>query len=258
MRGTTRTAVVSRARRVGRRKDPGGEAGRCRGRPCGHQFHRGTDRLRAAHPHRGRHTRLLLGRSLAKVARRDALPDRRDTGRAGAGPGDPAPSGGLEHEWAGEEEVQEFDESEDEEQEDFGPVDFIKSFFRLPTVGFEFDVHYGPIPALPDARNGGVLSSHTHATDGFIVKLDGPRLEVNTRPFETSDDGKREIKETAARIKAFAEELASGCGNATTSSPAEFPGARPFSHPEVTVPIGKLAIGGKFTNCSSGRLHRPL
>jgi hypothetical protein len=159
------------------------------------------------------------------------------------------PPGFEEWEGEGEADVQEVDESEDE-LEDFGPLDLVKSSFRLPTVGFEFDVHYGPIPALPDSRIGDVLSSHTHGTDGFIVKLDGPRLEVNTRPFETTDAGKKEIKETATRISTFTEELGRGCRNATVSSPAEFPGARPFTHPKVTVPIGKLPIGGKFTNCS--------
>jgi hypothetical protein len=161
-----------------------------------------------------------------------------------------APAGELELEGIGDEdEVQEIDESEDEELEDFGPLDVLKSFFRLPTVGFEFDVHYGPIPALV-GRNGEVLSSHTHATDGFIVKLDGPRLEVNTKPFETSADGRRGSQDTAARMETFAAELATGCRNATPSTPAAFPGARPFTHPKVIVPIGKLPIGGRFTNCS--------
>ncbi|MET1038657.1 MAG: M15 family metallopeptidase [Aeromicrobium sp.] len=169
-----------------------------------------------------------------------------------------ASPGTLEREADGE-EADEVDESDDEElddledrgeQEDFSPIDVITSIFRDPTVGFEFDVHYGPIPALPAARNGDVLSTHDHATDGFVVKLDGPRLEVNTRPFETTSSGLKDLQATAARIDTFTAELASGCAKAKTSTPAAFPGAKPFTHPQVTVPIGKLAIGGRFTNCS--------
>jgi D-alanyl-D-alanine carboxypeptidase len=145
---------------------------------------------------------------------------------------------------------EETDEPEDEEQENFAPFDFLKSFFRNPTVGFEFDVHYGPIPALPDTRLGDVLSSHSKSSDGFEVKLDGPRLEINTRPFETTDAGRKELQGTAVLINSFAEELWTGCRNATPVGVPGFSGARPFSHPKVTVPIGKLPVGGKFTNCS--------
>ena len=155
-----------------------------------------------------------------------------------------------------EADVVEVDEDEDEaeamgeESEDFSLADVVKKLIRPPTVGFEFDVHYGPIPTLPAARNGAVLSTHTHAAEGFVVKLDGPRLEVNTRPFEATPDGLKELLETADKVTTFAIELATACGVAPVSSPAPFPGARPFVHPQVTEPIGKLPIGGKFTNCS--------
>ncbi len=150
------------------------------------------------------------------------------------------------------EEVLEVDEEEagEDAQELFGPVDFIKSMFREPTVGFEFDVHYGPIPALPDSRLGDVLSTHAKATDGFEVKLDGPRLEINTRPFTSSPAGRKELQATAARIATFAGELATACRGATSVDLPGFTGARPFDHPKVSVPIGKLPINGRFTDCS--------
>ena len=136
-----------------------------------------------------------------------------------------------------------------EDEESFLPTDFLKSFFRKPTVGFEFDVHYGPIPALP-ARDGDVLSTHTKAADGFEVKLDNTRLEINLRPFETTDAGKKELSDTADRVAAFAKSLAAQCATATPVDLPGFTGARPFVHPDVSVPIGKLPIKKRFTNCS--------
>ena len=126
------------------------------------------------------------------------------------------------------------------EDEDFFP-DFVKVIFRKPTVGFEFDVHYGPIPRLPDARIGDTLSTGSAAADGFKVKLDGPRLEVNTKPFETTADGRREVEDTAARIATFAEELHSKCG-------AVGPGVG-FTHSTLSVPVGKLPTGTRTPNC---------
>jgi hypothetical protein len=141
-------------------------------------------------------------------------------------------------------------EAADEEAEEaFWPGDLLRAMLRKPTVGFEFDVHYGPIPALP-ARNGDVLGTQVQVTDGFEVKLDTTRLEINLRPFETTDAGEAELTATADRVAAFAKGLQDGCRTATPVNLPGFTGARPFTHPEVTVPIGKLPIGGRFTNCS--------
>ncbi|MDT7580558.1 MAG: hypothetical protein QOK35_1822 [Pseudonocardiales bacterium] len=136
-----------------------------------------------------------------------------------------------------------------EGQASFLPTDFLAAFFRKPTAGFEFDVHYGPIPALP-ARDGDVLSTHTKAADGFEVKLDNTRLEINLKPFETTDAGRTELRATADRIVAFVTDLATRCGTAAPVDLPGFIGARPFVHPDVSVPIGKLPIGGRFTGCS--------
>jgi hypothetical protein len=142
-----------------------------------------------------------------------------------------------------------------ESEQFFG--DFIKRLLRAPTVGFEFDVHYGVMQALLPAgvtmpANGATLSDHTWAADGFLVKRDGGRLEINTRPFETTSAGKTELRETIARIRTFANELAKGCLDAPGVTVPGFTGsAHPFTHPRIpTVPIVKLPFRGAFTSCS--------
>ncbi|HEY3002748.1 MAG TPA: S8 family serine peptidase [Kribbellaceae bacterium] len=135
--------------------------------------------------------------------------------------------------------------------------DIIRTMLRSPTIGFEFDVHYGvmaqllPVGAAMPA-DGAAVSDHTWAADGFLVKRDGPRLEINTKPFEATKAGRAELRQTIARIRTFAGELADGCAHA---SPVTVPGltgqARPFHHPRIpTVPIVKLPVSGGFTNCS--------
>jgi len=128
---------------------------------------------------------------------------------------------------------------------------------RSPTVGFEVDVHYGVmaqlLPAGVAMPAGGVaVSDHTWAADGFLVKPDGPRLEINTKPFETTKAGRTELEETIKRIRTFAGELADGCAHASPVTVPGFTGqARPFQHPRIpAVPIVKLPVSGKFTNCS--------
>jgi hypothetical protein len=143
-------------------------------------------------------------------------------------------------------------------EESFLPFDLIRSFFRPPTLGFEFDVHYGVLPDLLPAGaamplKNAPVSTHTWATDGFLVKLDGRRLEINTKPFEVNATGREDLRQASARIRSFADELSVGCRNATPSPP--IPGVsgspRPFSHPRIAgLPIVKLPVGGRFTNCS--------
>jgi hypothetical protein len=135
--------------------------------------------------------------------------------------------------------------------------DIVRKLLRKPTVGFEFDVHYGLMQQLLPAgvsmpANGATLSDHTWAADGFLVKRDGARLEINTRPFETTAAGKTELRETIARIRTFADELAKGCTDAPGVTVPGFTGsARPFTHPRIpTVPIVKLPFRGAFTSCS--------
>jgi hypothetical protein len=153
-----------------------------------------------------------------------------------------------------------FDEAGyDQLDEAFEPFDAIRAVFRRPTVGFEFDVHYGILePLLPAGFTPPgpdvAVSTHTAAADGFTVKLDGPRLEINTKPFEVDDAGKVELRATSQRIGVFAKDLADACQHATPS-PVPIPdttgSARPFHHPAIAgFPIAKLPVGGRFTNCS--------
>ena len=118
---------------------------------------------------------------------------------------------------------------------------------RKPTVGFEFDVHYGPIPGRPDLI-GSTLSVGLAPGDGFKVNLDGPRLEVNTRPFETTAAGKKEIEDTAVKIKTFTDALASGCGTAGPTSG--------FAHPQLSVPVGSSRRGRRPRTARCGRRRR--
>ncbi len=127
------------------------------------------------------------------------------------------------------------------EGEEFFPRGLVQALLREPTVGFEFDVHYGPIPARPDLIDH-TLSAGTVAAGGFKVKLDGPRLEINTRPFEATPAGRLELEATAARIAAFAGELNAQCKTVG-------PGVG-FSHPDLTVPVGKLPTRSSRPNCS--------
>jgi hypothetical protein len=153
---------------------------------------------------------------------------------------------------------QEFEEeyAPDGEREEFFPVEVIQSIFRKPTVGFEFDVHYGLIPGLlpvgvPMPPNKTLMSEHSKLVEGFEVQLDGQRLEINTKPLESTADGKKELREMAARIKTFAAELNSGCRSASEVRVAGISGAaRPFLHPRMTMRIAKLPVRGGFDNCS--------
>jgi hypothetical protein len=135
--------------------------------------------------------------------------------------------------------------------------DIVAMLLRKPTVGFEFDVHYGLMQQLLPVgvrmpANGATLSDHTWAADGFLVKRDGSRLEINTRPFEATAAGRTELRETIARVRTFADELARRCSEAPGVTVPGFTGsAHPFMHPRIpTVTIVKLPFGGAFTSCS--------
>jgi hypothetical protein len=140
------------------------------------------------------------------------------------------------------------------EQWGWFPGDAIAAFLRKPTVGFELDVHYGLMKevllaaGLAMPADGAILSDHTWAADGFLVKLDGPRLEINTRPFETTAAGKAELQKTIDRIKEFADDLAERCANAPRETVSGCTGsARPFTHPRFpAVRIVKLPFKKAF------------
>lgn len=127
-----------------------------------------------------------------------------------------------------------------------------------PTLGFEFDVHYGLIREVVQSAGqtlpalGTVLTTHTDAADGFRVKRDGPRLEFATRPFQVTDAGARELATTTAGLLAFASELSAGCRNATAQA-IVVPGIRgqprPFTHPKTLtarLPLVRLPVKKRF------------
>ncbi|MGI6455244.1 MAG: hypothetical protein ACOX5R_06420 [bacterium] len=126
------------------------------------------------------------------------------------------------------------------------------------TLGFEFDVHYGLLRSVvTDAgksmpSDGDQITSHSSSTDGFKVKLDGPRLEIATKPFTVDAAGKKELDDAIKKIITFSNELSNGCKNAAQK---DIPIAgvqgkpRPFTHSKTLIsglPIVRLPFAGKF------------
>jgi hypothetical protein len=112
------------------------------------------------------------------------------------------------------------------------------------TLGFEFDVHYGLLRSVvTDAgksmpSDGDQITSHSSSTDGFKVKLDGPRLEIATKPFTVDAAGKKELDDAIKKIITFSNELSNGCKNAAQK---DIPIAgvqgkpRPFTHSKTLI-----------------------
>lgn len=133
-----------------------------------------------------------------------------------------------------------------------------------PTIGFEFDVHFGLIrEVVTDAHkampaDGDRITDHTDAADGFRVKRDGPRLEIATKPFTVDSAGKADLDTTIAKILKFGSELRDGCKGASTAAivVAGVSGRpRPFTHARTIIsalPIVRLPFEKKFhpKNCS--------
>lgn len=132
-----------------------------------------------------------------------------------------------------------------------------------PTVGFEFDVHYGLIEeVVTDAgktmpANDSLITNHTEASDGFKVKRDGPRLEIATKVFTVDTAGETDLNKKITEILKFADELKQGCKNASPKN-ISVPGItgkpRPFLHSKTVVsglPIVKLPFKNRFpSDCS--------
>jgi len=169
-------------------------------------------------------------------------------------------------------ELDDFDEEQYDEQFEepndsyIGKLDLreylVISPVTHPTLGFEFDVHFGLLEEvvthfgkamLPD---GARITNHDDLVEGFHVKLDGPRFEIATKPFEVTDSGRNEMNQTLNEILKFAKELNRGCINApqiTIAIPGVAGKPKPFTHPKTLVaglPIVKLPLGGKFPTCS--------
>ena len=88
--------------------------------------------------------------------------------------------------------------------------------------------------------------------DGFKVKLDGPRLEVNTRPFETTTAPRR-IEDAAVRIKTFTDALASGCDAAGPTTGSASPALGAGRQAPTRSPPELLGVGG-----AAGDDHRQV
>jgi hypothetical protein len=143
-----------------------------------------------------------------------------------------------------------------------------------PTVGFEFDVHFGLIEAVIDdagmtmPADGAQITDHDETTDGFRVKREGAgpaiaRIEIATKPFRAVASGKAEFDQTIANVLKLARELRQGCETAAQKSivvknnnGADVQGKpRPFTHPKTTpggLPLARLPFENRFDprNCS--------
>jgi hypothetical protein len=114
-----------------------------------------------------------------------------------------------------------------------------------PTVGFEFDVHYGPIAEVVAAagktmpNDGDAITKHTWAKDGFKTTLDGPRIEIATKPLNASATGRPDFETVMKNVLTFASELQSGCKTAAVQSVAVADAAgnpRAFTLSDTVVP----------------------
>ena len=127
-----------------------------------------------------------------------------------------------------------------------------------PTVGFEFDVHYGVIPAVVSAAglgvpaDGDLITMHKESTHGFKVKLDGQRLEIATKPFTVDRAGRADLEGAITHAAAFAKELTAG-HKSSSGSTVTIPGVsghpRPFTLLNSVVPglpIARLWVRGAF------------
>ena len=143
-----------------------------------------------------------------------------------------------------------------------------------PTVGFEFDVHYGLIKTvIEDAGmtmpvDGAQITDHSEASDGFRVKREGAgpalaRIEIATKPVRAIAAGKADLDQTIANVLKFARELREGCAKAKqqsivveNNSGGNVAGKpKPFSHPKTTpsgLPLGRLPFSNRFDprNCT--------
>lgn len=133
-----------------------------------------------------------------------------------------------------------------------------------PTIGFEFDVHFGLIEEVVThagktmPADGDRFTDHDDSSDGFHVKRDGTRLEIATKPFTVDVSGKAELNQTITKILKFGRELRQGCERAPQTDipvPSVTGKPRPFTHPrtlESGLPIVRLQFKKRFhsTNCS--------
>jgi hypothetical protein len=135
---------------------------------------------------------------------------------------------------------------------------FFGRIFKPATIGFEFDVNYGFLEEVvvnagkTMPNNDTKVTTHSEASEGFKVKLDGDRMEIGTKVFKVNSSGKAELTKTVSEIGKFAAELYEACKKA---APADIPipnvagKPRPFTHPKTDpagLPIVRLPQKGRF------------
>ena len=77
-------------------------------------------------------------------------------------------------------------------------------------IGFEFDMLLNITQDLKKTKtilDKTLISTHTEATDGFVLKIDGNKIEVSTKPFELSPAGLTDLKNTFTQIENWISEV---------------------------------------------------
>ena len=133
---------------------------------------------------------------------------------------------------------------------------------HVRTIGFEFDIHFGTFDFYNTALTITTpLSIHTKRNDGFVLKPDGPRIELATKKIDVSSTGLTDLQNTIKNINAFSKELSQECSKAklvTMSIPnySNYSGkSRPFNYSKMvstnTFKIYRLPVNERFSDkCS--------
>ncbi|MET0986060.1 MAG: hypothetical protein ABW034_11715 [Steroidobacteraceae bacterium] len=112
-----------------------------------------------------------------------------------------------------------------------------------PTIGFEFDLNYGidrqvlaalAVDHATWPQEHVAVTDHNDAPgkDGFKVKLDGPRYELATEPFEIWKSGKARWGTVLKDMRAFTTKMNTKCGNAKADKSVT-----------ITLPSGNAKVG---------------
>lgn len=141
----------------------------------------------------------------------------------------------------------------DEELEHLGLLEHEPSRVASATIGFEFDLNYGfetevvdamglgPPPGWSWPGEGLLATNHEHRdgagtlADGFVVKMDAVRLEIDTEPVRIDNDA--EFDTVVKNIVAFGRELRAAEKTPQRASPVPGLGGIPIvlHHPRTVV-----------------------
>ena len=146
------------------------------------------------------------------------------------------------------------DDEEDDPEPQTGPtsssVPATASAKKWPRVMFEFDVHFGFLPAvdtiISQTSPSGIITTHTQSVDHFDVKRDINRLEIGTDKFALSPKGLEKIETVKTNIAAFVAKLATGCSAARRRTDVRVVGLeghpRLFPLPDASASAGSAVI----------------